>query len=297
MQQQLEEERYQGSEEFLDEDEIWYPDEELETLHVYLVAEKPKKPRRPGYTRDIILGWLTLCVVIAGVVALCLIPSAPASTLSTLRVPAHFTLTALQVNVAIIPTGKHISAATQATGTLTIYNGSFLTQQLPAHFILTTTDGIEVATDQAVSIPWGNPPSYGIATVSAHAIEAGKQGNIQADAIDQIYGSAISIKNLVPFTDGQDASTQTYVTSKDQQQALDTARRQLAGKQPPGLLAKPCTETIRQSESNVSVFWQCQYVTYQVPKNVQVLAVHVSGREVSLTVRMITNPVVTHFVK
>jgi hypothetical protein len=135
-------------------------------------------------------------------------------------VPAHFTLTALQVNVAIIPTGKHTYAATQATGTLTIYNGSFLTQQLPAHFILTTTDGIEVATDQTVMIPSGNPPNYGIATVSAHAVMAGKQGNIPADAIDQIYGSAMSLKNLIPFTGGLDASTKPFVTADDQEQAL-----------------------------------------------------------------------------
>jgi hypothetical protein len=297
MQQQVEEERSQSYEEFPGQNERWYPDEELETLHVYLVAEKPKKPRRPGYTRDIILGWLTLCVVLASVVALCLLPSAPASTLITLRVPAHFTLTALQVHVAIIPTGKHTYAATQASGTLTIYNGAFLTQQLPAHFILITTDGIEVTTDQAVMIPSGNPPNYGITTVSAHAIIAGKQGNIQADAIDQTYGSAMSIKNLVPFTNGQDASTKPFVTSDDQAQALKTARRQLTAKQPLALLMKPCTETTSQHPLSLSVVWSCQYVTYRAPKNGQVLSVQVSGNSVILRMRIVTRPVVTHLVK
>jgi hypothetical protein len=146
-------------------------------------------------------------------------------------------------------------------------------------------------------IPSGNPPNYGIATVSAHAVMAGKQGNIPADAIDQIYGSAMSLKNLIPFTGGLDASTKPFVTADDQEQALKTARQQLTAKQPLELLTKPCTETVSQHHLSLSVVWSCQYVTYRAPKNGQVLSVQVSGNSVILSMRIVARPIVTHFVK
>lgn len=269
-----------------------YEDDELETLHVYLVPEKQKKPRYPGQTRDSIFGCTALAVCLACIVALCLIPNPPVYTVSTITVPARISPLEIRASVVITPTGKQSYPATQASGLLTIYNGSFLTEQLPAGFLLTTSSGLEVATDQAVTIPAGNPPTaYGTATVSAHAVGAGVGGDIPAYAIHETYGTALYIKNLSAFTGGQDAYTVTYVTKQDVTAALDAARAQLAVRQPIGLTTGPCPEKAAQKALTLSVVWACQYVTYTAPQGVQVLSVRVAGTRVLLQIRKEIKPV------
>lgn len=274
---------------------VYAEDEPLQTMHLYVYAEEPEKP--VYWNRDrivtLVVGLLTLTLL----VGLCFVPSEPSYTTQTLTVPAYFQTHAWQASVAILPTGKQAIPATPARGILTLYNGSIFTQQVPANFLVTTANGFAVATDQAVSIPPVNPPTLGIATVAAHAIIAGAQGNIPVDAIQQSYGSDISIKNLVPFTGGHDASVKIYATGEDQQHALEAARQQLIIKQPVQLLAHPCTETIQPTEASVTVSWQCQYVTYQAPAGVQVLAVRLAGDRVFLLVRRIVHPTTTHFAK
>jgi hypothetical protein len=264
-------------------------EEELETLHVYVYPDKPRKQLSPN-TRDTIIASTALVVLAACLVALCLIPSTPAYAIATITVPAHFSLKVMQADVTIIPTGIHTYPATRASGTLTIYNGSFLTQQLPAHFILTASSGIEIVTDEAVDIPAGNPPSYGTATVAAYASAAGSNGNIQPGAIDAVYGSSLYIKNLAPFTGGKDATSTIYATSADKAKALEAAQSQLIAQQPIGLLARPCTEQATQKALNLAVLRECQYATYMRPKGVQVLSVRVSGESVVLRVRVAIVP-------
>ncbi len=75
-------------------------------------------------------------------------------------------------------TGKGHQDATQAAGSLTFYNGSFSSKSIDAGTVFTGSDGIQVVTDQTALIPPGNPPTYGAATVPAHAVHAGSQGNI-----------------------------------------------------------------------------------------------------------------------
>jgi hypothetical protein len=265
-------------------------DEQLETLHVYLVPEKQKKPRSPGQMRDRILGCATLIVCLACIVALCLIPNTPTYTISTISVPARISPLEIRASVVITPTGKQTYPATQASGLLTIYNGSFLVQQLPAHFLLTTTSGIEVTTDQTVTIPASNPPQDGIATVPAHAVGAGVGGDIPAYSVNQAY-PPLFIKNPAAFTGGQDAYTVTYATKQDISNALDTARAQLLQKQPIGLTTGPCPEKASQKALTLSVVWSCQYVTYTAPQGVQVLSVRVLGTHVLLQVRKEIKPV------
>ena len=93
--------------------------------------------------------------------------------------------------------------ATYANGVLTVYNGSFLTERIPQGLILTASNGVEVTTDESVIVPAGNPPAYGIATIAAHAVTSGIRGNIAANAINQIYGSSLYIRNLTAFTGGK----------------------------------------------------------------------------------------------
>src|SRR5258708_29574944 len=151
----------------------WEQDEPIETLHIYVYPEEPRKPRRPLSPQavDLMLSTVTLTVIFAGMIALCLIPSTPLYTIQTVSVPAHFLpLVQLKTTNTVIPTGSKTSPATYAEGMLTLYNGSILTQQVPAGFIVTSKNGVEIATDSSVTVPPANPPSYGMATVSAHAV-------------------------------------------------------------------------------------------------------------------------------
>ncbi len=88
-------------------------------------------------------------------------------------------------------------------------------QELPEGLLFFGKDGVEVATDAAVFVPAGSAAGYGIATVSAHAAASGKAGDIPALDIDSVEGSSVYIRNLRPFTGGQDATSVKYVTPQD----------------------------------------------------------------------------------
>jgi hypothetical protein len=196
----------------------------------------------------------------------------------------------LQVSVSIVPTGQQLHPAARSSGVLTIYNGSFLVQQLPAGFILTTQNGAEVITNQAVTIPAAVPPTLGIATVTAHAAAGGVGGNVPTLAVDQTYGSSLYLKNLDAFTGGRDAYTSTYATDQDRTTALTTSRADLRVKQPAGLTTGPCSEKANEKALVLSVVWSCQYVSYTAPKGMQVLSVRVQGATVVLVVREAVQP-------
>lgn len=282
---------------YLEEDQGEYllsDDEQIETLHVYVYKEEPKKPM-PQYIHDRILaGCIIMTYILAGIIAVGFISLIPSpSTVTTLQVPAlYLPLKTYTAKAPIIPTGTKTIPATTATGTLTIYNGSILSHELPAGLILTGKDGVEIVTDQAVTIPAGSAPSYGIATVSAHAVVPGAQGNIQADDISAVYNSDITIKNLSSFTGGADARTETFVTAGDTHTALTKAQYALSAqeKQHEGLLARPCQEKTEQKALALAVTRACQFVTYTAPPGVQVVSAQVKGKVVLLQVKMVTRP-------
>jgi Baseplate J-like protein len=113
-------------------------------------------------------------------------------------------------------TGTFHQQPTYAVGSLTFYNGQFSSQTVSKGTIFTSATGIAVITDQAAFIPAGNPPSYGEATVPAHAVNVGEGGNIQAGEINgPCCGSAILVRNTQNFTGGQDAKTYPMVTQSD----------------------------------------------------------------------------------
>src|SRR5260370_36544178 len=76
--------------------------------------------------------------------------------------------------------------ATAALGTLTFYNAATYPQTIAAGTVLTGADGLQVVTDAMASIPAGDPPLFGVVTVSAHAALAGSRGNIAAQDINGV---------------------------------------------------------------------------------------------------------------
>src|SRR5579864_6673448 len=113
--------------------------EDIETIHLYVVREEPKKP----FTVLSILGAF-LCLL--GIVAVTVYSAFhPYYEHERLTLPAQFlplqTFTASQ---PIIPTDIKTYPATPAHGKLTITNGSILSEELPKGMIFIGKDGIEI---------------------------------------------------------------------------------------------------------------------------------------------------------
>ena len=261
-------------------------DERVETVYVTMSSQDPERRHSLEGMVNGVMRFLAVAVLLAFV----LMPDAPVYTTKTLSVPAVLLpVQIITVSVPVTATGVKNYPATQARGVLTITNGGSLTESLQMEFLLTSGRGVEVATDQAVTIPAGNGQSYGVATVSAHAVMAGSSGNIPALSVNRTYGTDLFIKNLNTFTGGKDAYSVRYVTDKDKQTALASARAQVAAKQPLGLLLKPCTETTSQQSSQVNIMLTCQPISYHVPAGLKIVGVRVQGMRVVLTYRAIAS--------
>jgi hypothetical protein len=185
--------------------------------------------------------------------------------------------------VAIIPTGVKVYPATTAHGTLTITNGSIISQTIPQGFILNN-----VITDRAVFVPAGSANGYGIATVRAHALVSGKSGNIPAYAVYQVVGSSIYIRNLSAFSGGRDAYTVKFATSQDEQTALIQTRSHLT-MQIKGL-HYPCQERYVSADLHITMAWRCQFATYHLPAFYHVTGVRIIGKNLLLTVWFVARP-------
>jgi hypothetical protein len=113
-------------------------------------------------------------------------------------------------------TGKGHQDARTATGYITLYNGQLTSIFVPAGLILTASDGEQIVTDQDANIPASNLPQVGQTTVSAHVVNAGSKGNIQAYDINQgCCATAIKAVNTSAFYGGQDERSYTSVTQHD----------------------------------------------------------------------------------
>ena len=116
----------------------------------------------------------------------------------------------------VATTGRGHQDARNATGTITFYNGQMNSILIPAGFILTGSDGVQIVTDQDASIPASNLPQVGQVTVSAHAINAGTHGNIAAYDINQgCCATAIKAVNTNSFYGGQDERNFQTVSKND----------------------------------------------------------------------------------
>jgi hypothetical protein len=255
------------------------PPQRIETIYVTMSTKDPERHIRPKDIGNYLMACLAVALLLTFVVA----PDAPLYTTQTLMVPAILLpVQTITVSLPITATGIKSYPAKYASGTLTITNGDSLTEYIQAGFLLTTGSGVEVSTDQAVTVPAGNGESYGVSRVAAHAVLAGNGGNIPAYSINRTYGTDLFIKNLTAFTGGHDAYSVQYVTDQDRQTALASARAQADAKQPAGLLLKPCMETTSQQVSQVSVTLRCQPITYHVSAGMQIVSVRVKGMNVVL---------------
>lgn len=246
--------------------------DEVETIHLYVVREHVKQP----YT----IGPL-LCAV------LCLLGAATLTLYSAqhpyyeqqrLIVPVQLLpLKTFTAQAPIIPTGIKSYPATTAHGTLTITNGSIIGQLIPTGFAVQG-----VVTDRAVYVPPGSANGYGMATVSAHAILSGIGGNFAILAINQVEGSSVYIRNLSAFHGGQDAYSVKYVSEQDRQTATVQARSQLASEV--NGLHYPCGEDRVASLRNMIVTWRCQFVTFRVPSYMHVFSMRLVGKNLVVSV-------------
>ena len=117
-------------------------------------------------------------------------------------------------------TGTGHAPARVGEGTVTFYNAAPYSQTVVAGTLLTGADGIEIVTAAPAAVPAGNPPTFGIATVPAHAAVIGPQGNIAPLDLNGLCCMAgISVKNTTAFHDGQYAYDYPMVTQADIDQA------------------------------------------------------------------------------
>jgi hypothetical protein len=136
--------------------------------------------------------------------------------------------------------------ASTATGALTFHNGS-ISQQTIAPTAITNANGIQIIADQNVTIAGANPNNGqpGVATVSAHAVSAGANGNIAAGSISGaccLAGGFITVTNLDAFKGGQDARNYhilqegdiTPVTNAHQGALKSDAQKEIQGQIKPG---------------------------------------------------------------
>jgi hypothetical protein len=253
----------------------------LETIHLYVVREEKIKPsgRLP-----LILSVICFLVI----TGICLFsPNHPTYESKTIKVPAVFLpLEQFSVEQAIIPTGIKTYPPEEAHGTLTVYNGSILSERIPQGMIFATNQGIEIITDASVYIPSGNPPYYGVATIPSHAGVKGKRGNIPAFAIRNTFGTSLYIRNEYAFTGGANGYAVNVVTAHDRQNAMNTAKASLTAQVAARhvFLANPCYESAQEKKDILSVSWQCQFVTYAVAPYMRVTGVRLSGRNLFISV-------------
>src|SRR6266567_5155036 len=160
----------------------------------------------------------------------------------------------LSQSQTIPTTGKGHQDATQATGTVTFYNASFSSQTINEGSVFIGSDGIQVQTDAIVSVPANNPPQDGAAQIEAHASTPGSQGNIQALDINGVVSSSLFVKNLTPFTNGQDERNFRTVAKTDVTNAstplktfiMQSTKGALQGQLQPGeeLITLPCSPIV-----------------------------------------------------
>ncbi len=229
-----------GVEEIID---VYFVRRETDTDDVTHVVDSTPPQQRPRRTLSIesflallVSVFFGLCVVFGVVlpelpstVTVTIIPkSEQVSFTSTLQMGRVLSPITLSQTTTVPTTGKGHQDAQQAAGMLTFYNGLSTVERVRAGEVLTGNDGVHVAPDVAVTIPPANPPSLGAISVTAHAVNAGASGNIQAEDIHTTLSTGVYVKNLAPFTGGQDSRDYAFVTRMDIEQTATSMKAPLA---------------------------------------------------------------------
>ncbi len=136
------------------------------------------------------------------------------------------TVTTPTKSETIKTTGLAQTPPIQAQGAVIFYNQAPYSQTIEAGTVLTGSDGIQIVTDETVTIAPGSGAINGSATVSAHTLQAGRQANIAPLDINGFCCVAgILAKNTNGFTGGEDPKTYPIVSQPD----VNAATKQLAG--------------------------------------------------------------------
>jgi len=113
-------------------------------------------------------------------------------------------------------TGVGHTQPTVATGKLTFYNALTFSQTVANRTVFTLSNGIQIINTQLAIIPAAHPPTEGLVTVNAQAVQPGSAGNINALTINQsCCVSGVTVQNTAPFTGGQDPQNFTVVSQSD----------------------------------------------------------------------------------
>jgi hypothetical protein len=249
-------------------------DEPVETIHVYVVREGEQHP-----------SWIPILLSLLALLALsvfcALVPYQQPERRKTLRLPAvplpPITLT---ITEPIIATGIKAYPATTAHGTLTLTNGSVIAQELPAGLIFNGHDGQGVATDAAVFVPAGSASGYGFAAIAAHSTIRGRDGNIPSLDIDSVEGSSLYIRNLRPFTGGQDAYSVKFITPQDRQAALasGTAWLKAQAHKVKGILTLQSLKSV-YSGATLRLTMLCRFLAWPQLPGFRITAIRIEGKE------------------
>jgi len=257
---------------------------EVETIHLYVVREHEKKP----YTL-LPLIYALLCLL--GIAALTLYSAQHLYyEHKLLTIPAQFLpLQTFKASQSIIPTGIKTYPATTAQGRLTVTNGSVETVQVPAGMIFMGKDGIEAITDSPIYVPAGSADGFGMSTVPAHLVAAGI--NMPRLDIDQVVGTSLYVRNLYPFTGGKPAYSVKVVTPHDKQAALSVAKVLVGAQQTrvAAILAKPCMESVLWSAA-VRLSWTCRFISYPHSPGMQITTIRLSGKNLFVDVTFVAPP-------
>lgn len=127
----------------------------------------------------------------------------------------------------IATTGTAHQDATAGHGIITFYNSATSTQMIPAGTVLIGADGVQLVTDADATIPTAVFPTFGQASIAAHAAITGPGGNVRAG---DVYGACCRLNVSAvngAFHGGQDARTYQTVTPQDIQGAATSATTSL----------------------------------------------------------------------
>jgi hypothetical protein len=209
----------------------------------------------------------------------------PITTHATLSLPAHhLTPLVFSQTQTINTTGHGHQPATQARGYVTFYNSLTQPQTIDAGTLLVGADNEQVVTNEPAYIPAGNLNTNGHATVSAHAVNYGSEGNIKAG---DIYGACcrafIQVVNTT-FTGGQNERDFQAVAKTDIdkvvsnltslfQQTLQTYVLTHLSSDETLLVPFPCTTTI---QSNYPIRAEATLVTVTFQKTCSPLSYNTS---------------------
>jgi hypothetical protein len=197
------------------------------------------RPRGPYLLLVVASGTTCLAVLLAHLLLPAfLAPPATVTIIPLSRVLVTVTTLSLQgrplgpltlAQTATVPaTGHQHQDAKLARGAITFFNGLLTAQTIAAGTVLTGSSGVQVVTERAAFIPAGNPPVYGEATVPAHALLPGPQGNLRAGAIHlACCAPSVVADNLDAFTGGQEARDETVVARADLDRAVTTLKTSL----------------------------------------------------------------------